>query len=82
MREEHDGLIYKVIRNYEGQFSLWMVERENPPGWIDTGDTRGSKVECLTYIRNEFWREREIVSHANSPASQENRLARAVSGAQ
>jgi MbtH protein len=50
-REEHEDItIYKVVVNHEEQYSLWSADRDNPPGWSDTG-TQGSKAECLAYIK-------------------------------
>lgn len=48
-----DTLIYKVVVNHEEQYSLWPVERENPPGWSNA-EFRGTKAECLAYIE-EVW---------------------------
>lgn len=63
MSDEHpdwqDGLL-KVVVNLEEQYSLWPVERENPPGWRDAGKT-GSKAECLEYIR-ETWTDMRPLS--------------------
>jgi MbtH protein len=53
-REEHeDTTIYKVVINHEEQYSIWPLERENPPGWQDGGKS-GLKSECLAYIK-EVW---------------------------
>ena len=43
-----DGTL-KVVVNDEEQYSIWPVERDNPPGWRDAGQT-GTKAECLAYI--------------------------------
>ncbi len=45
--------IYKVVVNHEEQYSIWPTDRENPIGWRDAGK-RGSKPECLAYIK-EIW---------------------------
>ncbi|HLJ16211.1 MAG TPA: MbtH family protein [Bryobacteraceae bacterium] len=50
--DDHD-LLFKVVMNQEEQYSIWPVERENPPGWADAGK-RGTKQECLAYIE-EVW---------------------------
>jgi MbtH protein len=39
----------KVVVNDEGQYSIWPIDRANPPGWHDAGCT-GTKAECLSYI--------------------------------
>jgi len=49
MDEREDSTIYKVVVNHEGQYSLWPADRENAPGWNDTGK-QGYKAECLEYI--------------------------------
>ena len=45
-----DTRTYKVVVNDEDQYSVWPAGRENPSGWIDEGE-RGSKEECLAYIK-------------------------------
>jgi len=51
--EQEDTLFYKVVVNHEEQYSIWFVDRENPPGWRDAGKT-GPKAECLAYIK-DIW---------------------------
>ncbi|WP_035052280.1 MbtH family protein [Andreprevotia chitinilytica] len=51
--EERDTRTYQVVVNQEGQHSIWLAERELPLGWRAVGK-RGSKEECLAYIR-EVW---------------------------
>lgn len=51
--EEEDKTLYKVVVNQEEQYSIWPVDRENPPGWIDEGK-QGPKEECLSHIQ-EVW---------------------------
>lgn len=45
--------IYKVVVNHEEQYSIWPAENESPIGWRDAGK-RGTKMECLAYIK-EVW---------------------------
>jgi len=45
--------VYKVVINHEEQYSIWPEDQPNPLGWRDAG-TRGSKEECLAYIK-EVW---------------------------
>jgi MbtH protein len=45
---DHD-VVYRVVVNHEGQYSIWPTGRENPPGWRDEG-TVGNKAECLSRI--------------------------------
>jgi MbtH protein len=42
-------VLYKVVVNHEGQYSIWFADRENPPGWTDEGKS-GPKEECLAYV--------------------------------
>jgi MbtH protein len=51
--EKGDDRGYKVVVNGEQQYSIWLLDRENPPGWTDVGKS-GSKAECLAHIR-EIW---------------------------
>lgn len=63
MSETHsdwqDGEL-KVVVNDEEQYSIWPVDRENPPGWRDTGTT-GSKEQCLAFI-DEVWTDMRPLS--------------------
>lgn len=45
--------IFEVVRNDEGQYSIWPQEMSMPPGWVLAGKA-GRKVECLAYI-DEVW---------------------------
>lgn len=49
MDSDDDTLLYKAVRNDEGQYSISLAHRENPAGWADAGKA-GSKAECLDYI--------------------------------
>ena len=51
---------HKVVHNDEGQYSLWAADRENPPGWHDSGKT-GPKAECLAFV-NEAWTDMRPLS--------------------
>lgn len=53
--EQENTLIYKVVVNDEGEYSLWPADRENQLGWTDTGKS-GARQECLDYIR-EVWQD-------------------------
>ncbi|MBD2611066.1 MbtH family NRPS accessory protein [Nostoc punctiforme FACHB-252] len=55
-----DNTVYKVVVNYEEQYSIWPADRELPPGWKDAGKT-GSKEECLAYI-DEVWTDMRPLS--------------------
>jgi MbtH protein len=58
--EEDDATIYKVVVNHEEQYSIWPVDRDNPPGWNDVGKT-GPKADCLAHIR-EIWTDMRPLS--------------------
>ncbi len=44
---------YLVLCNHEHQYSIWSAQLPIPRGWAAPGK-RGSKEECLAYIR-EVW---------------------------
>jgi MbtH protein len=58
--EKEDHGDYKVLLNHEEQYSIWPAGRENPLGWKDAG-RRGSKTECLMYIK-EVWTDMRPLS--------------------
>jgi MbtH protein len=58
--EREDTTIYKVVVNHEEQYSIYPVERANPPGWNDAGKS-GSKAECLGHIK-EVWTDMRPLS--------------------
>jgi len=58
--DSEDTRTYKVVVNHEEQYSIWPVDRENPPGWNDAGK-EGTKTECLDYI-NEVWTDMRPLS--------------------
>ena len=45
--------IYRVVVNQEGQYSIWPVSQDNPPGWDDAGKI-GPEEDCVAYIE-EVW---------------------------
>jgi MbtH protein len=68
--EDTENVIYKVVVNDEGQYSIWAADRPNPNGWRDAPRS-GSKSECLAYIK-DVWTDMRPVSlrnKMNSPAS-------------
>jgi MbtH protein len=52
---ESDTADYLVLRNDEGQYSLWPVFKDIPRGWNAVG-ARGTRVACLAYIE-ENWKD-------------------------
>jgi MbtH protein len=47
--DEDDARLYKVVLNHEEQYSIWPIDRENPPGWRDEG-VQGTREHCLDHI--------------------------------
>jgi MbtH protein len=58
--DNEDNASYKVVVNHEEQYSLWPVDRKNPPGWRDAGKS-GTRTECLAYIK-EVWTDMRPLS--------------------
>jgi MbtH protein len=50
---QEDTRTYIVLVNHEEQYSLWLADREIPPGWSAVGKP-GSREECLAYVQ-EVW---------------------------
>lgn len=53
MADEDDERQYKVLRNGEGQYSLWLDFKPVPDGWESVGKS-GTKAECSQYV-DEVW---------------------------
>lgn len=51
MSEKEDTITYCVVKNHEGQFSIWPEYRITalPGGWLKT-EVRGAKADCLSAI--------------------------------
>lgn len=47
--DEEDERIYKIVRNDNWDFSIWLDYKELPRGWFYIGVT-GRKQECLEFI--------------------------------
>ncbi|RCJ21832.1 antibiotic synthesis protein MbtH [Nostoc minutum NIES-26] len=58
--EKESTALYKVVVNHEEQYSIWLANLENAPGWQDAGKT-GSKEECLSYIK-KVWTDMRPLS--------------------
>ncbi|MHC5935764.1 MbtH family protein [Nostoc sp.] len=58
--DKEDTTSYKVVVNYEEQYSIWPADRENALGWKDAGKS-GLKQECLDYIK-EVWTDMRPLS--------------------
>jgi MbtH protein len=59
MNTETDDLYYVVV-NHEEQYSIWLANREIPPGWQPVGQPR-SKEGCLSHIE-EVWTDMRPLS--------------------
>jgi MbtH protein len=55
-----DARVYRVVVNHEGQYSVWLADRDNPTGWRDAGKT-GTKAECLAFVK-EVWTDMRPLS--------------------
>jgi MbtH protein len=44
---------FEVVKNVNGQYSIWPVNRQLPVGWNKV-DWAGSKGECLDYIEKAW----------------------------
>lgn len=64
--ELHHRLIFKVIVSRDNEYSLWLLDREDPPGWRDTGTMRGSPSECLAHIKECRQQQHKQSSKAES----------------
>lgn len=58
--DKEDTTIYRVVVNYEEQYSIWLEYRDIPSGWQDTGKS-GQKQDCLDYIK-EVWTDMRPLS--------------------
>lgn len=58
--DNDDGVVYKVVKNHEEQYSIWPLRKPNPAGWVDGGKS-GSKDECLSFIR-DVWTDMRPLS--------------------
>ncbi|MBE9048262.1 MbtH family NRPS accessory protein [Pleurocapsales cyanobacterium LEGE 10410] len=58
--DKEDNRTYKVVVNHEEQYSIWLVDQENPLGWKDVGKS-GLKQECLDHI-SEVWTDMRPLS--------------------
>jgi MbtH protein len=56
---ENDAVFVAVV-NHEEQYSIWPAERVLPPGWLEAGK-RGTKEECLSYIK-DVWTDMRPLS--------------------
>jgi MbtH protein len=64
--DEDDSRVYSVVVNHEEQYSIWLADREIPPGWREAGK-KGKKSECLAYVE-EVWTDMRPLSLRKSMA--------------
>lgn len=50
---DDENAVYRVVVNFEEQYSIWPDYKQIPEGWREAGKA-GTKAECLAYI-NETW---------------------------
>ena len=53
MNENDNEMIYRVVLNDEGRYSIWPEYKDIPLGWR-AESTIGSKEHCLEHI-NQVW---------------------------
>ena len=52
-RQGGDEVLFVPVRNAEGQYSVWWVDRPVPEGWVAVG-AAGTRTDCLDRIA-ERW---------------------------
>jgi MbtH protein len=60
-------LVYRVVVNGEGQYSIWLADCDIPLGWADAGKT-GVKSDCLAHIESVWTDMRPLSLRKNTPA--------------
>ena len=53
-------VLHSVVVNQEGEYAIWPVPGQPPPGWFKTGFL-GSSVECSAHI-DEVWTDMRPLS--------------------
>ena len=46
-------VLYRVVINQEGQYSIWPAGRDLPPGWTAAGEP-DTRANCLARIEDEW----------------------------
>ncbi|MDI6525050.1 MbtH family protein [Pseudomonas otitidis] len=57
---DRDDVVFQVVINHEGQYSIWPDYKAIPAGWRAAGKS-GLKQECLAYIE-EHWTDMRPLS--------------------
>lgn len=60
--------LYAVVRNSEGQYSVWWAHKELPPGWFATGFV-SARTDCLRHI-SEIWTDMRPISFRKATATE------------
>lgn len=55
-----DDRTYRVVRNAEEQYSIWLDGQPLPPGWEDTGFA-GRRQACLEHV-DQVWTDMRPLS--------------------
>jgi MbtH protein len=50
---EDESASYRVLRNIEGQHSLWPADADIPDGWVSLHGPE-TRVSCLFYIESNW----------------------------
>ncbi|HYW08938.1 MAG TPA: MbtH family NRPS accessory protein [Longimicrobium sp.] len=58
--DAEDTRPHVAVVNHEGQYSIWLADRELPAGWSEAG-RRGTRAECLAWIE-EVWTDMRPLS--------------------
>src|SRR5262249_42149008 len=56
---------YTVVKNIQGQYSLWPADKTIPRGWEDTKQV-GTQEECLSYVKAHWCDMRPVPSQVPS----------------
>ena len=62
-----EEITYVVVRNHEGQYSIWDSERDVPSGW-DVQAPPAPKEACLDFIRQHWLDMTPLSLRIESPA--------------
>lgn len=63
-------VLFDVVVNDEGQYSIWASGKHLPQGWRAVGK-QGTKESCLDYI-NDVWVDMRPISLQRSMAATSN----------
>lgn len=66
----HNKKQFNVLKNNEGQYSIWPEDKKVPQGWIKE-KTFMSKNECLMYV-NQVWTDMRPLSLIKWSENQDN----------